>query len=107
MKFKSQHNYTSVSRLEAYFIFDNWLYSHVANLYFLNCRSGNIHEVSLFLVLCEEDNFRKFKNLAKIIIIITLLKKNENSRIVNFVKSHKIRNSRIFEQAKITRSNII
>ena len=28
---------------------------------------------------------REFKNLAKIIIIIVLLKKNENSRILNFL----------------------
>ena len=40
------------------------------------------------------------------IIIIALLKKNVNSRILNFVKSHKIRNSRKFEHAKITRSTV-
>ena len=45
---------------------------------------------------------RKFKNLAKIIIIIALIKKNENSRILIFVKSFKIRNSRKFKHAKIT-----
>ena len=35
--------------------------------------------------------FRKLKNPAKIIIIIALLKKNEDSRILNFVKNPKIR----------------
>ena len=35
-----------------------------------------------------------FKNLAKIIIIIALVKKNVNSQNLNFVKSPKIRNSR-------------
>ena len=45
---------------------------------------------------------REFKNLAEIIIIIALLKKNENSRILNFVKSPKIRNSRKFKHTKIS-----
>ena len=49
---------------------------------------------------------REFKNLAKIIIIIALLKKNENSRILNSVKSLKITNSRKFKDAKITRSTV-
>ena len=35
---------------------------------------------------------REFKNLVKHIIIIAPLKKNENLRFLNFVKSHKIRN---------------
>ena len=34
--------------------------------------------------------------------MITLLKKNENSRILNFVKSPKIRNWREFKHAKIS-----
>ena len=46
----------------------------------------------------------EFRYNVDIIIIIALLKKNENSRIVNFVKSPKIRNSRKFEHAKMTRS---
>ena len=37
---------------------------------------------------------REFKNLVKIIFIIALLKKNESSRILNFVKSPQIKNSR-------------
>ena len=40
-----------------------------------------------------------FQNLAKIIFIIALLKKNENSRIPNFVKK-----SQKFEHARMTRS---
>ena len=54
------------------------------------CRSGNIREV-LILGISRGGQFRQFKNLAKIIIIIALLKKNENSRILNLVKSPKIR----------------
>ena len=50
---------------------------------------------------------REFKNLAEIIIIVELLKKNKNSQILNFVKHHKIRNSRKFKHAKITRSTVI
>ena len=42
---------------------------------------------------------REFKNLAKIIILIALLRKNENSRILIFVKSHKIKNSRKLQYA--------
>ena len=42
----------------------------------------------------------EFKNLAKIIILIALLKKNENSRNLNYVKSPKIKNSRKFKHAK-------
>ena len=49
---------------------------------------------------------REFKNLAKMIIIKELLKKNENSRIVNFVKSPKIGNSRKLEHAKISISTV-
>ena len=59
-----------------------------------------------FREFCEEKKF-EFQNLAKITIIISLLKKNENSRILNFVKSPKIRNSQIFEHAKITRYSVV
>ena len=52
------------------------------------------------------EKIRKFKNLAKIVIKIALLKKNENSRILNFVESPKIRNSRKFEQAKFTKPTV-
>ena len=45
---------------------------------------------------------REFKNSAKIIIIIALLKKTTNSRILSFVKSPDIINSRKFNHAKIT-----
>ena len=50
---------------------------------------------------------REFKNFAKIIIIIALLSKNENSRILKFVKSPKMRNSRKFKHAKMARSTVI
>ena len=50
---------------------------------------------------------REFKNLMKIIIIIALLNENENLRILNFVKSPKVRNySWKFEPANITRSTV-
>ena len=44
---------------------------------------------------------RIFKNIAKINIIIALLKKHDNSRIINFVKVPKIGNSRKLKRAKI------
>ena len=47
---------------------------------------------------------REFQNLLKIIIIIALLKKNEESRNLNFVKSPQIQISRRFQLAKTTRS---
>ena len=40
------------------------------------------------------------------IIIIALQKEKEYSRILNFVESLKIRNSRKFKHAKITRSTV-
>ena len=50
----------------------------------------------------------EFKNLSKIIIIIlALLMKNVNSRILNFVASPKIRNSRQFKHVNITRSTVL
>ena len=48
---------------------------------------------------------REFKNLAKILIIIALLIFFENSRVLSFLKSLKIRNSPKFKHAKITRCN--
>ena len=44
---------------------------------------------------------REFKILAKIIIIIALLKKNENLRILSLVKNPKIRNPRKFSTRKL------
>ena len=49
------------------------------------CRYGNICEVLLFPEF-REGRIHKFMNLVKIIITIALLKKNENSRIINFVE---------------------
>ena len=57
------------------------------------CRSGNIRKVLIFRI-SQGGQIREFKNLSKIIIIIALLKKNENLRILIFVKSPKIRKSR-------------
>ena len=61
------------------------------------CRSGSIY----FLRISRGEQIRKFKKLAKVIIKIELLYKNENSRILSLVKSPKIRNSRKLEHAKI------
>ena len=46
------------------------------------------------------------KKFAKINIMIALLKKSKNSRILNIVKKNKIRNSRKPKHAKITRSTV-
>ena len=66
------------------------------------CGSGNIREI-LFSRISQGEQIREFENLVKIIIIIALLGENENSQILNFVKSPKIRNSRKFKPKKITR----
>ena len=70
------------------------------------CRSGNIREVSIFANFARRINSR-IQNLAKNIIIIALLKKNENLQILNFMKSPKIRNSRKFKHVKITKSTVL
>ena len=49
-----------------------------------------------------EDQIYEFKNLAKIIIILTLLEKNEKLLNLNFLKNPKIRNSWKFKHTKIT-----
>ena len=59
-----------------------------------------------FSRISRGEQIREFRNRAKIIIIIALLEKNENSRILNFAKSPKIGNSRKFKHAKITRSTV-
>ena len=66
------------------------------------CRSGNIREVLIFANFAMRTNSR----IKEIIISIALLKKNENSRNLNFVKSPKIFNSQKFKQEKITRSTV-
>ena len=48
-----------------------------------------------------------FKNRAKIIIIIALLKKKKNSRILNFVNSPKIGNLQKLKPANITRYTVL
>ena len=68
------------------------------------CRSGNILEVLIFANFARRTNSRIQESLENYYYNIALLKKNENSRILNFVKSPKIRNSRKCKHAKITRS---
>ena len=58
------------------------------------CRSGNILEVLIFANFARRTNSRIQESLENYYYNIALLKKNENSRILNFVKSPKIRNSR-------------
>ena len=76
-----------------------------------------LHAVDLVIKYSRGFNFREFReedrfvnstqNLAKIIIIKPLPKKSKNSRkILNFVKSSKIRNSLKFKHAKITKSTV-
>ena len=57
-------------------------------------RSGNIREGLIFANFTR-GQISEFKNLAEIIILIALLKKNANSRILNFVKSPKIKLAKI------------
>ena len=59
-----------------------------------------------FSQIPRRGQIREFKYFAKIIIIIALLSKNENSRILNFVRSPKIKNSRKFKHAKVTISTV-
>ena len=54
-----------------------------------------------FLRISREGQIREFKNIAKIVNIIALLKKNEDSQILNFAKRPKIGNSRKFKHAKL------
>ena len=59
-----------------------------------------------FSRISRGSQIREFKNLVKIINIIALRKAYKNSRILNFGKSPKIRSSRKFKHAKITRSTV-
>ena len=75
-------------------------YWRVRNIY-IYCRSDYIREVLISVNSVQ----RTIKNLAKIINIIALLERKK-SRILNFLKSPKIRNSRKLKHAKITRSTV-
>ena len=77
----------------------------VVNLYYFTVNL-TIFARFLFSRISQAGQIREFKNFAKIINIIALLKKNVNSRILNFVNSPKIRDSRKFKHAKITRSTV-
>ena len=65
-----------------------------------------IFEGFIFRECREEDKFANSRISRKIIFIIAQLEKNANSRILNFVKSHKIRNSWKFKHAKVTRFTV-
>ena len=69
------------------------------------CRYGYIRELLIFANFAIGTNSRIPESREN--YIIALLKKNENLRILNFVKSPKIRNSRKFKHAKITKSMVI
>ena len=77
----------------------------IITLYFKYCRPGDIREFYFLRISCG-GQIREFRNIAKVIIIIALLKETENSRIVNLIKSTKIRNSRRFKHAKIARFTV-
>ena len=70
------------------------------------CRSGNIREILIFANFARGDKFTNSRISQKNIIIIVLPKKNENSQILNSVKSTKIRNSRKFKHTNMTRSTV-
>ena len=62
------------------------------------CGSGNIRKVLIWVNFLRRGQIliRELKNIANFFFIIALLKKHENSRILNFVKSPKIGNSQKF-----------
>ena len=53
----------------------------------LNRRHDQLISITVDLVIFTSFYFCEFKKLAKMIIIIALLKKNENSRVLSFVKN--------------------
>ena len=79
------------------------IYSHYYDLKTLinYCRSDFLFVSFYFSRISRGGQIRKFKNLTKINIIIAVLKKNENSRILICVQSLKVRNSPKFKHAKM------
>ena len=73
--------------------------------YFNYCRSGDIREVLILANFAMRTNSRIEGSREN--YYLALLKNNEDSRILNFVKNPKIRNSRKYKHAKITRSTVL
>ena len=72
------------------------------------CRSGNIREVLIIYAnFAMMTNSRIRESREFFFFIKALLEKNNNSRILIFVKSPKIRNSQKLKHAKTTRSTVI
>ena len=69
------------------------------------CRSGNICEVLIFANFARKMNSR-IQESRESYYYNRATKKNENSRILNFVKNLKNENSRKFKHAKITKSAV-
>ena len=70
-------------------------------LTFIYYKSGIFHEVLIFTNFARRTNLRIEESRENYYYnIIALLKKNEISRILNFVKSFKIRNSGKFNTRK-------
>ena len=69
-------------------------------------KSGNIREV-LFSRIPREGQICEFRVSREKYFYNSATKVNENSQILKFVKSPKIRNSRKFKHAKIIRSTVV
>ena len=69
------------------------------------CRSVNIPEVLIFANFARRTNSR-IQESRENYYYNSATEENGNSRILNFVKSPKIRKSRKFKLAKITRSTV-
>ena len=69
------------------------------------CRSSNICWVSIFANFARRTNSR-MQECRENYTHNSATKENENSRILNFVKSPNMRNSRKFKHANIIRSTV-
>ena len=80
-------------------------YLYISLYNFIYCRSGNIREVLIFANFARRTNSR-IQEPRENYHYNSATEKNLNSRILNFVKSPKIRNSRKIKHAKITRFTV-
>ena len=82
-------------KIPNYARYNYYFSSKLDTLYTLNLRE-------VLIIAKFAKRIQEFKNLARIIFIIALLKKNGNSRILNFVKSPKIKKSRNLDTGKLS-----
>ena len=71
------------------------------------CRSGDVREVLIFANFARSKNLGIQESRKNHYYNSATKEKKENSRILSFVGSPKIRNSRKFKHAKITRSTVV